>query len=382
MSQPVYSYDDAYTPETAYAPEGKGDKREKKELLRAKVQSLVARYEEEKNRNEELMMELERLKEQQRNPGGMPPANYNNPQIGQPQMGQPGQPPQYGAQPPHSPMAAPQPGMPSPGMAQPGMPPQNNMIFSGMPQNQQGFGQDPQGFGQQPQGFGQQPQGFGQNPQGFGQQPQSFGQNPQGFGQNPQQPGVRFQPPQAPGAMPGMNPQGGLASQGGVTPPDYSLQNFDTMGMPPMPQQMPSQQMPQQQMPQAPWQAQMQQQQMPQQPPMSPQMPSQQMPSQMPQPSMNPYGAPSTQGGYQPPFSDKQPPSATLTQSMSQVMQTIEQVRAKLHKTESIRNGYGYPQQPAYMDYDTVNLLDKLYDQLGDLTRELMQQRAGAGQRY
>jgi len=74
--------------------------------------------------------------------------------------------------------------------------------------------------------------------------------------------------------------------------------------------------------------------------------------------------------------------SANLTQSMAQVMQTIEQVRAKLHKTESIRNGHGYPQQPAYMDYDTVNLLDKLYDQLGDLTRELMQQKAGGVPRY
>ena len=60
---------------------------------------------------------------------------------------------------------------------------------------------------------------------------------------------------------------------------------------------------------------------------------------------------------------------------MAQVLQTIEQVRAKLHQAESIRGGYGYPPQPAYVDAETVNLLDKLYDQLGDLSRELQQQR-------
>jgi hypothetical protein len=80
----------------------------------------------------------------------------------------------------------------------------------------------------------------------------------------------------------------------------------------------------------------------------------------------------------------QQDTSGSLMQSIQQVLQTIEQVRAKLHQTESIRNGYGYPQQPAYVDYDTVNLLDKLYDQLGDLNRELVQQqqRSSFGARY
>ena len=75
----------------------------------------------------------------------------------------------------------------------------------------------------------------------------------------------------------------------------------------------------------------------------------------------------------QPPIQD----TGSLMISIGQVLQTIEQVRAKLHQAESIRgNGYGYqPPQPAYIDFDTVNLLDKLYDQLGDLSRELAMQR-------
>jgi len=43
-------------------------KTDKKEQLRAKVQALVSCYEQEKRRNEELQMELERLKSEQRNP--------------------------------------------------------------------------------------------------------------------------------------------------------------------------------------------------------------------------------------------------------------------------------------------------------------------------
>jgi len=69
------------------------------------------------------------------------------------------------------------------------------------------------------------------------------------------------------------------------------------------------------------------------------------------------------------------PEGDALNACMAQVLQTIEQVRAKLHQAESIRGGYGYPPQPAYVDFETVNLLDKLYDQLGDLSRELQPQR-------
>jgi len=60
-----------------------------------------------------------------------------------------------------------------------------------------------------------------------------------------------------------------------------------------------------------------------------------------------------------------------LTENIGTVLQTITQVRAKLQQF----GGYGSPQQPAYVDYDTVVLLDKLYDQLGDLSRDLMQRR-------
>jgi hypothetical protein len=132
----------------------------------------------------------------------------------------------------------------------------------------------------------------------------------------------------------------------------------------------------------------------------------------MPQQPQNPYGVPfSPQGSFppqgmgMPPFGAQpqqpfgpgfgappqpgfggpqgmvppQPPAYQgqglgLAENIGTVLQTITQVRAKLHQFESIR-GYGYPQQPAYVDYDTVALLDKLYDQLGDLSRDLMQRR-------
>jgi len=86
-------------------------------------------------------------------------------------------------------------------------------------------------------------------------------------------------------------------------------------------------------------------------------------------PQPQPYGLPP----MMPP--PQQQPEGDLLSYMSQVSQTIEQVRAKLHQAESIRGGYGYPPQNAYVDGETVNLLDRLYDQLGDLGREIQQQR-------
>ena len=342
MSQPAYPFEEAGAPQAAYAPEEKGDKKEKKEMLRAKVQSLVARYEEEKNRNEELMMELERLREQQR---GAMPANY--PPAGM-QPGMHTSPPQPGFQPPPGGM---QPGMQAnagiqPGFQPPpgGMPPPQRPGMNPQPMNPMGMNPQNPMMGQQFQMAGMQtgmpPQPGAQPYPGVQQQPASpYGQPQQGFGP----------PPPAQNPMPGFQ----QAALPGVSPPNYSMQNFG--GMPgAMPPPMPS--------PPQNW----------------PPPPSQQQPSPMNQPGMNAYGA--QQGGYQPPFpGSQQAPSmntASLTQSMAQVMQTIEQVRAKLHQTESIRNGY--PQQPAYVDYDTVNLLDKLYDQLGDLSRELMRQRSFA----
>ncbi|MCL2194814.1 MAG: hypothetical protein FWB76_02565 [Oscillospiraceae bacterium] len=50
------------------------EKKDKKEQLRSKVQALVTYYEEEKRRNEELEMEIERLRAEQRNNDFNPPA--------------------------------------------------------------------------------------------------------------------------------------------------------------------------------------------------------------------------------------------------------------------------------------------------------------------
>ncbi|MDR2687694.1 MAG: hypothetical protein LBB75_08065, partial [Oscillospiraceae bacterium] len=96
-------------------------------------------------------------------------------------------------------------------------------------------------------------------------------------------------------------------------------------------------------------------------------------------PAVQPFGqqpgfGAGPQGMYPPPPPAYQHPGMGLSDNVGAVLQTITQVRSKLHQFESIR-GYGYPQQPAYVDYDTVALLDKLYDQLGDLSRELMQRR-------
>ena len=84
----------------------------------------------------------------------------------------------------------------------------------------------------------------------------------------------------------------------------------------------------------------------------------------------NPFG-----GGYGAP-APQSPPSygnygrdiGQLTMNINQVVQTIEQVRMRLLQQRS----YGNYHQP---DYETMNLLDRLYDQLGDLTRDLAMQR-------
>lgn len=294
------------------APSGTMDsseRSEKKEQLRAKVQALVSCYEEEKRRNEELTMELDRIKSEQQAQqsltGNLPPMN---------------------AQP-----AAP---------AAPG-----GISFSQRPQQQQpnapapfpgadgGFSQQPPQQQQQPQ----QPSGSPYTLQSFGAQPsQQGGQPPQSpFGQQPQQPFGQQQPP-------------------------YGQQPQSPYGQPQSPYSQP---------PQSPYGQ-------PQQPPYG-QAP-QQSPYGQPQ---SPYGQPqpSPYGGAQGAFGAPSPMqqgygSDALMGSINTVLQTITQVRSKLHQFESIR-GQGYPQQPSYMDYDTVALLDQLYDQLGDLSRELMQRQ-------
>ncbi|MDR0531626.1 MAG: hypothetical protein LBG83_06140 [Oscillospiraceae bacterium] len=201
----------------------KAEQKEKKELLRAKVQRLVACYEDEKHRNEELTMEVERLRDQVRQQQQQQPA-------GAPPMGMP------------------------------------------------------------PQGFQ-----FGNAPQ-----PPMGGQP---FGSTPQPP---------------------MGGQG------YNLGNLGRSQP-------------------VPWQG--------------------GMPGPYGQPPANPYGQPT--GLYPPPYGGADGTALMI----QQVVQTIEQVRAKLHQAETLRGPYGNPQQPICVDYDTVGLLDKLYEQLGELSRELTNRR-------
>ena len=308
--------------------EDSGERLEKKEQLRAKVQALVSYYEDEKRRNEELTMELERLKAEQQQMQGM---------SGPISLGGPAPFPQ----PPQGPFA--QPGGMPPGMGMPGIPgapdpppaaPGGYTLQNfGAPAPQ---GMPPQGMGMPPQGM--PPQGMGMPPQRPTMPPQA--QNPYGapppFGSPPQGFPPQGMPPGSPN-QPGMPPQ---------QPPFGPPQGFPPQGMPPgFPNQpvMPPQQQPHSQ---------------PGFPPAAPHF------------GQQPFGQ--QPGGYPP-----QPPAYPgmgLGDNIGAVLQTITQVRSKLHQFESIR-GYGYPQQPAYVDYDTVALLDKLYDQLGDLSRELMQRR-------
>ena len=304
--------------------EDSGERLEKKEQLRAKVQALVSYYEDEKRRNEELTMELERLKAEQQQMQSI---------TGQaPGLSAAAEPAVPGAFGPSGPAPAPGMNPPPPGgipfSQRPGFPPQQP-AFPAPPSVPGGAPAAPEFPPQAPQAPG-------------GYTLQSFGAP-----QAPAQPGF--------GAQPGAGPQG-FAPQ----PP-----------RPPMPQSPYG-------APPAPWQ-----QAAPPQPPQNPYgapAPWQGMPNGMPAqpfgqfPPQQPWGAPAPwqqPAAQQPPFQQQ---GDALAENVGIVLQTITQVRAKLHQSESIR-GYGYPQQ-AYMDADTVALLDKLYDQLGDLSRELMQRQA------
>jgi len=312
--------------------EDSSERLEKKEQLRAKVQALVSYYEEEKRRNEELTMEVERLKAEQQSitgsigPGGPPPAA--------PGMNAAHMPPMPGMNPPAAP------GMPPAGA--PGMP--AGIPFSQRPQQQNAFQPQPPlpgAAGPDPQAPG------GYTLQGFGAP-----QGPQGFPQAPQPP----RPPQP--------PQNPWQQQGQQNP--WQQPQQPSFG----------------QLPQPPFGA------MPQQPGFPPQAgfgPGPQQPPSfeaMPRPGFGagPQGMPGgmSMPGGMPGFPPQAPAypnqNAGLSESIGLVLDTITQVRSKLHQFESIR-GYGYQQQPAFVDFDTVTLLDKLYDQLGDLSRELMQRQ-------
>lgn len=262
--QVVQYYQDEIYEDVQESDMPSGDKKEKKEQLRSKVQALVSYYEEEKRRNEKLEMENERLKAQLQNAGIAP------------QQPSPNGPAPFGAAP---------------------------------PQSQPSFGPPPSGA-PQPPSFGQQPPGFGPPP-GAAPQPPSFGQPP-AFGSPP---GAPPQPPFGP--PPGFQ-------QPGYGPADFNQPPRPPQGFPP------------------------------------------------------PSGAPQAPGFGAPPqgFGQQQPqmgqPYGDPTASIAQVLQTIEQLRQRL---QAARGPYGYQQPPT--DYETVQLLDKLYDQLGSLTRELSAQQRG-----
>ena len=323
--------------ETQAGMEDSSERLEKKEQLRAKVQALVSYYEDEKRRNEELTMELERLKAEQQQMQGM-----SGP-IGP--IGGPGMPPMNGN------------GMGSPagGMSPGGFPPAGGVPFAQRPQQAGPYAP-------------QQP---------FPGAPGMPGAPAPGMAGMP--------PPGMPGTpMPGMAPDFPPAAsslQAPQGPGGYTLQSF---GAPPqggMPSQRPP--MPQQQNPYgAP---------MPPQgggpqgmppfgqgfPPPQPQAPAPQPFGQFP-PAQQPFGQPGfgagPQGMYPPQPPAYQGQGFGLTDNIGTVLQTVTQVRSKLQQFESMR-GYGYPQQPTYVDYDTVTLLDKLYNQLGDLMNEMTQRR-------
>ena len=292
-----------------------GEKREKKELLRSKVQALVASYEDEKRRNEELTQEVERLRTVQTTQ----PQTYG----AQTQNG-------YGAQQSQNPYASPQ----SPY----GAPPQNP--YAAQPQN----------------GYAAQPQ------------PQSGGYTAQ---QNPYAPS---QPPQA---------LYGAQTQQGLSEPSYTLQNFAPQSS--TPQQLTPQQI-------APSYEQRAHAAAPAGYPNAderygayqPQRPAQQQyapPShasnygaygeqpRYPGAGAATYGASpyvsSYSGGYG---------TESLMFSMSRVQRRMEQLRARLQQAENLRGTYGYGYNA--MDASTLELLDQLSDELGDLTRDLHQLRS------
>ena len=297
--------------ETQAGMEDSSERLEKKEQLRAKVQALVSYYEDEKRRNEELTMELERLKAEQQQMQGM---------SGPISMGGPSMP------------GAPMPGAPAP--APGGFPPAGGIPFSQRPDFSPAPPQGPAGYTLQGFGAPQPPQGM--SPQGFGGMPPQ-GMPPAGMRPPmPPQPQNPYGAPQPPQGMPPLGPgaPGIPGSPGGFQPQPPAPQPQSPFGAPPSPFGQP--------------------------------------------PAPQPFGQPGfgagPQGMYPPQPPAYQGQGMGLTENIGTVLQTITQVRAKLHQFESIR-GYGYPQQPAYVDYDTVALLDKLYDQLGDLSRELMQRR-------
>ncbi|MDR1927426.1 MAG: hypothetical protein LBQ33_02160 [Oscillospiraceae bacterium] len=307
-------------------PVGEGqpddEKKEKKELLRSKVQALVASYEEEKRRNEELNQELERFRTAQ----AAAPQQYQPPQQGAVASGFPAHP--QSSPPPQMPQY-----MQAPAMAQPP---------------------------QQPQGVSAP----GYTLQSFA--PQQNAAPPQQLTAQHIAPQAEFSPAYAPyapereGAYAPRNPYIPAQQTQLPEPPRREAPPpYPAAYAPPIPSGYGAE------------------------------MRSPAAPARTAQPFYAPQGypqapayaapAPAPGGYYRPPAAPSAAESAeSLLFSMNRVVRRIEQVRARLRQTESIRGvaPYGYPQQPAFVEPETVSLLDQLYDELGDLSRELSQMRS------
>jgi hypothetical protein len=297
------------------------EKRDKKELLRTKVQALVSSYEEEKRRNEALSQELERLRSAQTQAA---PAPQTPPaaQYAQEHPMPVDTAPQYA---PQAPLYAPQ--TPQQTFAQPQAPRQ----------------------------------------QALRPQPYSL----QNFAhQQAQQP---MYPPQiaADTYQPAAQPQNLYASAQTQNPYAPTFHAYA-----PAQQQNPYAQ---QQNPYAPAR---QHQEYPQS--------NAYMPNQASETPKNAYAMP--QNPYVPPMPEQDSFRAqsiayetteALFFSMNRVMRRIEQVRARLHQADGMRGTMGYQNPyapyapiPSYQDEETATLLDRLFDELGDLNRDLMRVRA------
>ncbi len=294
-----------------------GERREKKELLRSKVQALVTSYEEEKRRNEELEQELERLR------GAQYAGSYGRPEPAMP--------------------------TPAPQMATPNYPPQQQQ-------------QQPQGLssgGYTLQHFAPQPAAPQLTPQNIMSQAQpQYG----GHYARPESPAPAPAPQQSAYApYPQAAPQSAAPSYSAepfAARSPYAPQTEDRYNYPSKPaapacytaadyNTTPRYAEPK---PAVPRYAETK--------PVDPRYAEPKYPEPRygeQRPADPRYAEPRPVGGEN---------TDALLFTMNRVIRRIEQVRARLH------NGYGYS-QPQPNDPATADLLDQLYDDLGDLNREL-----------
>jgi hypothetical protein len=370
-----------------------GEKKEKKELLRSKVQALVASYEEEKRRNEELEQELERLKNAQ--PGTPTPrevSSYSNPAYAR----QPEQPLPAAA--PIAPPAAQYAPVPQ-SYAQPQQSqsqPQSQQI---LPQPQQGVsatGYTLQNFAQQPAQQGIAPQNIAPQ-QSYAPQSAAPQQNP--YATYPQQPvppayaaAEPFQPRPAYAYAPPAEERYSAPPKPTVPPcvtaaeyapryaePKYPEPRYAEPKYPEPRYAEPKYPEPRYAEPKYPEpryaepkyaEPRYAEPKYPEPRYAEPKYAEQRYAEpKYPEPryAEPKYAEPRYAEPKAPAYREQSGESTdAVLYSMSRVIRRIEQVRARLH------NGYGYGQpQPSGLDPATADLLDQLYDELGDLNRDL-----------